>query len=405
MKFLLLGKGKSIEAIKKYLKYQDVEYIQAVFDFEYSSKYLLIDDNLLHLDDIDYAIKSPGISETNKMYLKLSKKFKFISEIDLLSIFREKVKTIVVTGSNGKTTFVSMLHYLFKQAKIKSIAAGNSFKPLTSYYKQFNKIDYLILEQSSFQLHDLRFYHPFISIILNLQDNHLDNSYSLRSYFENKKNIYRYQNKKDYFIYDLNNTNLKIVHSNANIIDLLSYPNINKIKPSLQKYQINFNYIYTIFKILSIPIELIEKINRFETLPYREEMIQMKNVTFINDSKSTSVDATLFALSHIENLKKCILIIGGKDKHSSLERIKNIKVRYILCYGEIVQKATIQIPGIIPCKSLNEAFQIACDISMDHKIVLFSPATSSHDQYSSFIERGKHFNKLVKKYEKNRKDR
>jgi len=405
MRFLLLGKGESIESIKNYLKSQNVEYVQAVFEYEYNSKYLLIDDALLNLNDIDYAIKSPGISETNKMYLKLTKKFKFISEIDLLSIFKEKVKTIVVTGSNGKTTFVSMLHYLFKQIKIKSIVAGNSFKPLTSYYKQFKKIDYLIIEQSSFQLHDLRFYDPYISIILNLQDNHLDSSYSLRSYFENKKNIYKYQNKNDFFIYDANNSQLQKVHSNANIVDLLTYPCMDKIKPSLQKYQMNLNYIYTIFKILSFDSQIIEKINDFQTLPFREEIKKVQEVTFINDSKSTSVDATLFALSHIKNLNQCILLIGGKDKHSSLERLKSIPVRYIICYGEIVKKAIQQIPMVIPCKNLNDAFQIACNILLEEKIILFSPATSSLDQYPSFIKRGIHFNKLVKLYEKNKENR
>ena len=113
------------------------------------------------------------------MYLRLTSKFKFINELDLLHIFKEKVKSIVVTGSNGKTTFVSMLTFLFKKIKIKCISCGNSFYPITNYYKKFNKVDFLIIEQSSFQLHNLSFYKPFISIILNLQDNHLDASYSL----------------------------------------------------------------------------------------------------------------------------------------------------------------------------------------------------------------------------------
>ena len=83
MKFLLLGNGKSIKSIIKFINYNKDEYIQAVFDFEYKSKYKLIDENLLELTNIDYVIKSPGISETNQIYLKLKQKFKFINELDL----------------------------------------------------------------------------------------------------------------------------------------------------------------------------------------------------------------------------------------------------------------------------------------------------------------------------------
>ena len=88
MKLLLLGKGKSIYYIKKYLKAKKCEYVQACFLNERKNKNeLLINDDLLCLNDIDYVIKSPGISETNKVIIKLKEKFTFISEIDLLHIF------------------------------------------------------------------------------------------------------------------------------------------------------------------------------------------------------------------------------------------------------------------------------------------------------------------------------
>lgn len=401
MKFLLLGKGKSIECIKKYLKYKKQSYIQAVFDFEYNKKYHLIDDNLLKLNDIDFVIKSPGISETNQYYLKLSNKFKFISELDLLELFNEKVKSIVVTGSNGKTTFVSMLNYLFNKVKVKSIVCGNSFNPITKYYKKFKKVDYLIIEQSSFQLHNLRYYRPYISIILNLQDNHQDASYSINSYYQNKMNIYKYQNKENYFIYDYNEI-IKFPSTNANIIDLFKYPYENKIDNNMIKYINNINYFYTIFKLLRLDIDVIEKINNFKTLKYREEKHVYKSTTYINDSKSTSVDATLFALSHIEDKSKCILIIGGKDKNSSFKRLNDINIAYIICYGSISNIIKKEIKNALTCNTLKDAFNIATSLFIKDKVILFSPATSSFDQFKSFEERGKLFNNLMINYEKSK---
>lgn len=397
MKLLLLGKGKSIYCIKKYLEHKNCEFQQAVFLNERKNKKeLLINEDLLNLNDIDYVIKSPGISETNKVVIKLKEKFTFISEIDLLHIFNVKTKSIVVTGSNGKTTLVSLIFHLLKKQNYKVIKCGNSFLPICKYYKKFNKLDYLIIEQSSFQLATLKYYKPYIAIILNMSPNHLDSSFSLASYYENKKNIYKYQTSNEYFIYDKDNKNLSNIKTNAMIISLLK-ANINNFSDNLKKYELQINYLYTISKILGLKNDALKDINDFKTLKYREEIKIKNNVTYINDSKSTSVDATLFALSHINNLNNTILIIGGKDKNTSLKRINKYKVRYLICYGEIALKALNELNNVIICTTLKEAFNIACNIYIKDKIVLFSPAASSFDQFKSFEERGKEFNDLIAK--------
>lgn len=397
MKFLLLGKGKSIKYIIKYLKSKKCEYVIACFKNERKNKNeLLINEDLLKLDDITYVIKSPGINETNKIIIKLMEKFIFISEIDLLSLFNVKTKSIVVTGSNGKTTLVSLIYHLFKKQSLKVIKCGNSFLPISKYYKKFNRLDYLIIEQSSFQLATLKFYKPYIAIILNMSPNHLDSSFSLASYYENKKNIYKYQTSNEYFIYDNENKNLKSINSNAMIVSLLK-TNIDVFNDNLKKYELQINYLYTISKIIGLKNDCLKDINDFKTLKYREEIKIKNNITYINDSKSTSVDATLFALSHIKNLNNTILIIGGKDKNVSLKRINKYKVKYLICYGEIVNRAVNELNNLITCTTLKEAFTIASNIYIKDKIILFSPAASSFDQYLSFEKRGKEFNDLIAK--------
>ena len=351
MKFLLLGKGKSIKYIKKYILSNNDEVVHAVFKHEYKKKYLIANEKLLEIKDIDYAIKSPGISETNQLYLRLSRKIKFISEIDLLSLYNVKTKGIVVTGSNGKTTFVSMLKFLFNKLNIKSLLCGNSFEPITKYYKKFNKVDYLIIEQSSFQLHDLKMYAPYISIILNLQENHLDMSYSLNSYYNNKMNIYKYQNKDNYFIYDCSNKLIDLKHCNSNVIELLRYNNMENLNDTLQKYQLNFDYLYTLLKLLNINTNYLTKLNDFKTLKYRSSIKTVKNTKFINDSKSTSIASILFLLNQYSNYENIILIIGGKDKGLSFDNLKKYKLAYIIAYGEIKNK--VNINSLIKAKSLS----------------------------------------------------
>lgn len=397
MKFLLLGKGKSIKYIIKYLKNKKCEYVIACFKNERKNQNeLLINEDLLKLEDITYVIKSPGINETNKIIIKLKEKFTFISEIDLLSLFNVKTKSIVVTGSNGKTTLVSLIYHLLKKQSLKVIKCGNSFLPITKYYKKFNKLDYLIIEQSSFQLSTLKFYRPYISIILNMSPNHLDNSFSLASYYENKKNIFKYQTSNEYFIYDNENKNIKSINSNAMIVSLLK-TNIDVFPDNLKKYELQINYLYTISKIIGLKNDCLKDINDFKTLKYREEIKIKNETTYINDSKSTSVDATLFALSHIKNLNNTILIIGGKDKNVSLKRISQYKVKYLICYGEIVNRAINELNNVIIAKTLKNAFNIAYNINLLNKTILFSPAASSFDQYTSYIKRGKEFNDLIEK--------
>ena len=397
MKFLLLGKGKTIKYIKKYILSKNDEVIHAVFKHEYSDKYILADERLLELDDIDYVIKSPGISETNQLYLRLSRKFTFICELDLLKIYNEKVKSIVVTGSNGKTTFVSMLKHIFVKSILNVIACGNSFNPISKYYKKFNKLDYILIEQSSFQLHDLKMYNPFISIILNMTPNHLDMSYSLSSYYENKRNIYKYQNKDNYFIYDSENTLIKLNNCNANIVELLHYDDFNKLNENLMKYTLNINYIYTILKLLNIDIRSLMYLNSFKELKYRNNVRKINNTIIVNDSKSTSVAATLFSLKRFKD-KNVILLIGGKDKKLDYSKLKEYKNVIIICYGQLA--SIIKLNNVIKAKTLSNAFKIAINIDLANKVILFSPSTSSFDQFKSYKHRGKYFNKLVRKYKK-----
>lgn len=396
MRFLLLGKGNSIKYIKKYILHNNDEVIHAVFEYEYKNKFYLANEKLLELENIDFAIKSPGISENNQLYLKLSRKFKFISELDLLYIYKIKTKSIVVTGSNGKTTFVSMLKFIFDRINIKSIICGNSFEPITKYYKSFDKVDYLIIEQSSFQLHDLKLYNPYIAIILNMTPNHLDMSFSLNSYYRNKTNIYKYQNKESYFIFDCNNKHINLTNCNANIIELLEYN--DKIPTKLYKYKLNINYLYTIFKIISIKCNFVKILSDFKDLKYRNNITQVKGVTFVNDSKSTSLAATLFSLNQYNNKHNIILLLGGKDKKLDYSPLNEYKDVIIICFGELADR--IKLKNVIKAQKLINAFNIAVNINLENKVILFSPGSSSFDEFKSYSDRGKYFNKLVDKYKK-----
>ena len=160
---------------------------------------------------------------------------------------------------------------------------------------------------------------------------------------------------------------------------------------------LNINYLNTILKIININCDFINILSTFKELKYRNNVKRVKNTIFVNDSKSTSVASTLFAIKQF-NDKNIILLIGGKDKkldYSDLEKYKNIT---IICYGELIH--VIKLKNVIKAKGLKEAFNIAINIYLDNKVILLSPGTSSFDEFKSYKDRGKYFDKLVLKYSK-----
>ena len=192
MKILLLGYGKTTISLMKMLSFYNIDYFISAKEDINNEKYLKYNKNLFYLTDIDYVIKSPGIKKDDSIVQLLLKKFVFISELDLLYLLNIKTKVIAVTGSNGKTTYVLLLKNLLEKAKYKVLVCGNSHDPISDYFLEFNKLDFLIIELSSFQLTFLKYYHPFIATIINLEPNHLDSYKNVYEYYQDKMNIFKY---------------------------------------------------------------------------------------------------------------------------------------------------------------------------------------------------------------------
>ena len=214
-------------------------------------------------------------------------------------------------------------------------------------------------------------------------------------------NIFKYIDKQCYFISD-NNPLVNLSRCNGNIIEIFKYPYLDRLNDNLKHYKQNINYLYTIIKLLSLDEKLIEKLDCFNFLKYRNEIKITNDITFINDSKSTSLDATLFALSKIDKNKNIILILGGMDKKLDYKRIASIKVSNLIVYGRISKQVKKYYKNAIITNNLYESFKIATLIKLDNKVVLFSPSTSSYDEFKNFEERGAYFDKLIKQYEKNK---
>ena len=128
-------------------------------------------------------------------------------------------------------------------------------------------------------------------------------------------------------------------------------------------------------------------------------MAQNCGVRFINDSKSTNVDSTLFALDALEG-ENILLLLGGVDKGSSYSRLHKSSIKVIIAYGEASSKIRqdLKSSNIILAKNFQQAVQQSLEIAKAGDTILFSPACASFDEFASFEERGEKFKELVQKY-------
>ena len=270
-----------------------------------------------------------------------------------------------------------------------------------------------MLEMSSYQLENKPTIKPYIALVTNLTPDHLLRYDSVDEYYNTKMNIFSNQDEKDYAIINqedkefkriFKGTRAKIVAMNANK-DFLNFDTVLKGKHNIQ----NMLNIVTVAKILNIDESKIKEfLQKTKPLEHRMEVFfKIKNTSFINDSKGTNVESTLFAIDAYKN-KKLYLICGGQDK--KIDNSKLFEAIYKYCdfvyligenahlYEEDFKKNSYK--NYINLNNLENVVKyIKEKVDLDEeKYILLSPATASFDQYKSFEKRGEHFKELVKKY-------
>ena len=167
------------------------------------------EQNIDELIQADVIVKSPGISDDQKIIKQLKEKGKkIISEVEFAAQFTDSF-IIAITGTNGKTTTTKLIgHILEKAGKDVSIAGniGNSF----AFEVATNPKPFYVVEVSSFQLDNIEQFKPDIAIITDITADHLDRyQYRLENYVQAKMKITQNQYASDYLIYNYDNQIVK----------------------------------------------------------------------------------------------------------------------------------------------------------------------------------------------------
>ena len=416
--FAIYGLGITGLSVLRFLKKEGIKDINLWDDSAAKRNKLNINNKINNfaksLKYSDYIIVSPGI-DINSSKIKrilLKNKKKIITDLDLFYLKNPDATSIVVTGTNGKSTTSKIIEYVLKKNKKKVNLGGNIGKPVLNFINLKNSI--FIIEASSFQLAYSKFVKPSYALILNVSKDHQDWHKSMSNYTNAKMKIFSLQKSNNYAF--LKETKLirlfkkKKFKGKLRVIKIGSYNKIkNKIKNTYLKSKVNeenMSFVYELSKILKINKELfIKNLKNFKGLPHRHEIFyKYKNIKFINDSKATSFQASKHSL---ESNKNIFWIVGGKPKQGDVFNIKNFKKNIIKTFiiGKNINFFKNQLKNKISFvvtknlkKTMHLIFKEIKKKKLENINILFSPASASFDQYKNFEERGNEFKQLTKIY-------
>lgn len=388
----------------------------------------------------DWIVVSPGVPINLEPLKKAREKgIPIVSELELALSQKEPGTfghLLAVTGTNGKTTTVSLIHHLLRTAGKKSVLAGNVGTPLLDCLGEIQQAEFLVLEISSYQLETTPSLKPDVAVWLNVTEDHLHWHEGFEAYLQAKMKLIRQTAPNGLVIY---NQEDPIVAQCVEQIPSPRLPFSSKRRLKLggwveegtlcfktefkgEEFRLGLANIALkgipawenmLASVLALSPYIKDKavlqkgLETFVPLPHRlQKVSERKGITYVNDSKATNVGAVVKALSGMSS--KVLWIAGGRDKGGSYEPLKESvkkKVRRAYFLGEARLKMAETFKGVTEVMLVNdleEAVEKASQEAMSGETVLFSPACSSFDMFRDYEERGEKFMELVRKLREKR---
>ncbi|UOE38108.1 MULTISPECIES: UDP-N-acetylmuramoyl-L-alanine--D-glutamate ligase [Chryseobacterium] len=418
LEVFLSDKGAIKDQYKQFLAENDIDFEEENHD----------EERILHAD---WIIKSPGIPKKADIIHKIHEKgIRLSSEIEFASEFTD-AKIIAITGSNGKTTTTSLIYYILKNDGLNVGLGGNIGYSFAKQVADENH-DYYVLEVSSFQLDDIQNFRPYISLLLNLSKDHLDQyNYNYEEYALAKFRITENQENDNFFIYNKDDemsksilekfevkakmipfsTNEKLPEGGFVEEDKIVVKLKDEFSMKIDELSLlgNHNVANSLAasiagKILQINNESIRNsLMTFQAVEHRLEFVtEINGVKFINDSKATNVNATYYALESMKN--PTIWIVGGTDKGNDYTEVEDLvkrKVKAIVCLGidnqKIIDFFKDKKELIYSTSSMQEAVEVSKSLAKSGDTVLLSPCCASFDLFKNYEDRGQQFKEQVLK--------
>lgn len=368
---------------------------------------------------VDALIASPGVPLTHPVIATAKGKgIPVLGEVELAYQFLQG-PVLATTGSNGKTTTTSLIGEMLKASGVPSQVGGNIGYAVTDMTISSRPLQWNVLEISSFQLESIDTFHPQIAAVLNVTPNHLDRHGDYDSYRAAKGRLFENQKASDWAVLNQADPGSRSYspglasrvawfqgeasQCNGETIELFGAP-LMPISDVLLPGAHNLENVMAAAVVSSLAGATHHAIAQvaatFKGVPHRLEFIRDWNgVKFYNDSKATSVDASLKALAALA--APLFVILGGKGKGASyapLIPLLQQKAKAVLVIGEDTPNIEKDLKDAVKLVSLGDlasAIAHASSHASPGDTVLLAPACASYDQFTSYEHRGNTFRDLV----------
>ncbi|XP_019243025.1 PREDICTED: uncharacterized protein LOC109223247 isoform X1 [Nicotiana attenuata] len=401
------------------------------------------------LKEADIVVVSPGVPlEKYGLFSMLCSGKQVLSELDFAAqVIPSCTKILAVTGTNGKSTVATFAGQMLNCLGFETFVGGNLGVPLSEAVFQCltwshqRPLQVAVVEVSSYQLEiPPKYFCPSVAVILNLTPDHLERHQTMRNYAATKCRIFSHMRDQKIGILPVGNQYLdEAIMDHANGVNLawigarsgvrvnveakiadINLPTIgcvSQLKLGELKAVGKHNYsnaAVAALSVIGLDIEinataLSSTISKLGTLPHRMQVVHVDNdeITWVDDSKATNVEATYSGLLGFE--QKSVLLLGGLAKEVKTKASNGFEQlveplqhhRAVITFGfsgTMIQKTLCANGLTIPClnaKTLKNAVSLARSIAQHGDAIVLSPGCASFDEFRNFEHRGRTFQELA----------
>jgi len=376
----------------------------------------------------DMIVVSPGVSlDIGPLVAARERGIPIVGEMELAARFFD-TPVVAVTGTNGKSTAVSVLEGMLKSAGLSLFVGGNIGRPLMDYVAGYRDADYVLVEVSSFQLDSIEKFCPMVSLLLNISPDHLDRYPDYEAYVRSKFKIFQNQGPGQYAVLNDDDERLSVFRPSEGVSTLrygmeergnrnafLEGKKLIARLPGAEEMCLDIggfrlpgthnieNLMGTVLTALALGLEpdTIERsIGDLQGLPHRIEWVgALRGIDFYDDSKATNVDSAIRSIQSFD--RPVILIGGGRHKGSDympLVRAAAGRVKKAVFLGEAKDLMAVSFEGVIPFETadtMGDAVSKAFSWARSGDVILLAPACSSFDMFQDYSHRGRVFREKV----------
>ncbi len=367
-----------------------------------------------HLEGITQVLLSPGVPRSSGIVRTAEAAgLPVWGDLDLLLPLLSRPKLIGVSGTDGKTTTVTLLGEICARFG-RTAVCGNNGVPVMDSAEALDDADFAVIEVSSFMLEGIRRLRFDASVILNIAQDHVDRYENLEDYRQAKLNIFRYSRATDVFVRNAGDPWLRDVTPKAGRVRDFG-PGTAGFDPEagefiLRGHRLRYSdcrlsgrqFIPDLEAAIAVadelgfaPAPVFDAIRVFPGVPHRFRTVgELLGVRLVDDSKATSVQAVAAALDSCP-IDRTVVILGGREKHLDFRPLADRAGRCagVVCYGEAGRRILLELGRIDTTyvSDFREAVRLACARVPRPGCVLLSPGCTSWDQFENYEVRGRVF--------------